>query len=68
MFAIKIVIKVKKQLKPAYRNYFGKIQSSGDDQESLEKACRARGGVWNREEQLCYGIKDGKKKPIGEKN
>jgi len=57
-----------KKLKKVYQNYFTETQNRSDDQESLENACKARGGVWNREDQLCYGIKEGKKKPIEEKD
>jgi len=58
---------MKKQLKPTYQTYFSKTQSKSDDQDSLNNACKARGGVWNTEDQLCYGIKEGKKRPIGER-
>ncbi len=58
---------MKKQLKPAYRNYFSKVQSRSDDQDSLENACKSRGGVWNRDDQLCYGLKEGRKNQLRKK-
>ena len=51
-------------MKKVFQEYFEKEQSKNDDQELLERACRARGGVWNQDEQVCFGLKDGKKKPI----
>ena len=56
------------KLKKVYQEHFAKKQNKSDDQDSLNNACKARGGVWNTEDQLCYGIKNGKKRPIGEKN